>query len=384
MPGACLVSLGRYNEAITEFQHVIDHAYERADVYKPMATINLSAAQLNAGLYSDAKTTIRQLPTENLSDYWRGIHFSNALIAHQKLADYAGSDSVWQNHLMLVPFESLPPDIHPNILSELLHQGDFIEFTRFKNRVIASQQSPLLDSTHSHYPLFTNASNDIGAGILWDLYRNFDKTQRDESITHVQESQSQLKSELLRIQEDLTQEWQTKRDFKLTLTFIITALLTFSLIIILVRSYRLRKNLSTLSSLYKINLDQQPQLDEDDLVVLTQALTYGKGLQKALLIVRRLQAQYTNQSQSRLNLKTLALYNDLNEREKEVADYIASGFNSKEIAQILNVTTQYIYNVRSRIREKFDVPDGQDLLQWLRESSQTQHKQAEEAGSTGL
>ena len=110
-------------------------------------------------------------------------------------------------------------------------------------------------------------------------------------------------------------------------------------------------------------------VDEDDLVVLAQALTYGKGLQKALLIVRRLRAEFASQNESRLNLETIELYDELNEREKEVAGYIASGFNSKEIAQMLNVTTQYIYNVRSRIREKIGVPDQQDLLNYLRAST---------------
>jgi DNA-binding CsgD family transcriptional regulator len=118
-------------------------------------------------------------------------------------------------------------------------------------------------------------------------------------------------------------------------------------------------------------------VDEDDLVVLAQALTYGKGLQKALLIIRRLRAEFAENTHSRLNLQGIELYNELNEREKEVVGYIAAGFNSKEIAQLVNVSTQYIYNVRCRIREKFGVPDDRELLQWLREAGQLEQVQHE-------
>ena len=88
-----------------------------------------------------------------------------------------------------------------------------------------------------------------------------------------------------------------------------------------------------------------------------------------MLIVRRLSAEFSVQTESRLNLEAIELFDELNEREKEVAGYIASGFNSKEIAQMLNVTAQYIYNVRSRIREKMGIPADQDLLNYLRNPS---------------
>lgn len=381
--GACLVSLGNYTEAISTFQSVIDHAYERADVYQPMATINLSAAQLNAGFDRDAAETLRQLPTENLSEYWRSLLFSNALIAHQNLADYTGSDSVWKNHLSLVPFKSLPPDIHPHILSELLHQGDFIEFTKFKNAIIASQQSPLLDPNHSYFLLFKQEESDEQSNVVWDLYRDFEERQRKANQT-LQEKQPTLQSQFQLIEQELSQERQATRNWKLTTAFIVLAILTAITVILFLRTRRLRNHLSSISHLKKTAHYKKPQVDEEDLVVLAQALTFGKGLQKALLIVRRLQADFADQSQSRLNLETIEFYQELNEREKEVAGFIASGFNSKEIAQMLNVTTQYIYNVRSRIREKFAIPEEQDLLQWFREKGNMQHTTSEESKSPKL
>jgi len=367
--GACLVSLGRYNEAIDAFVKVVNHPFPRADDFKSIATINLCAAQLKAEFLTDAAATFSQTSTDNLSDYWSGIHFSNGLIIHQKLGSYASADSIWQNHLRLIPFETLPLAIHPRILSEILHGGDFIEFAQFKERIVQTPLSPLMDPAHSHYALFEQAEHDENTFKLWELYRKYDEGQRQANWTFRNETHPQLQSELQLIQQQLGQARQSSRNWRLTSALIVSGLLILTLTILLIRSQRLRRHLMHIPKPEKDTLLAEPQVDEDDLVVLAQALTYGKGLQKALLIVRRLRAEFASQNESRLNLETIELYEELNKREKEVAGYIASGFNSKEIAQMLNVTTQYIYNVRSRIREKIGVPDQQDLLNYLRAST---------------
>ena len=372
--GASLVSLGRFAEAIKFFQRVIDHPYEGADDFKSIAAINLSAAQLKAEFLSDAASTIRRLSVENLPEYWRGIHFSNALIVHQKLGDYAGSDSIWQNHLSQIPFSSLPPAIHPRILSELLQKGDFLAFSEFKEHVIQLQHSPLLEATHSHHPLFEREEHDQESVNLWELYRKFEEGQRTAHLVFLNETQPQLQNEMRLLQQELGRALEVTRNWKLTSAFIACALLILALVILLVRSQRLRRHMTHLAKIEPNDLLFEPQVDEEDLVILAQALTYGKGLQKALLIVRRLRAEFAVQSDSRLNLENIEMYGQLNDREKEVAGYIASGFNSKEIAQMLHVTTQHIYNVRSRIREKVGVPDDQDLLNWLRTAREVSHR----------
>lgn len=369
--GACLVSLGRHTEAIDAFIQVINHPEPGGDYYKSVATINLAAAQVQAEFLSDAASTIRHLSTDNLSEYWLGIHYSNGLIVHQKLGDYEGSDSLWQRHLRPIPFEFWPPAIHPRILSEILNGGDFIEFAQFRERILQSPLSPLMDPAHSHHALFDQAEDDENTFKLWELYRKYDEGQRRANRIFRNETQPQLQSEMQRIQQELGQAQQSSRNWRLTSALIVCALLILALTVLLIRSQRLRRHLMHIPKSEVGPLLAEPQVDEDDLTVLAQALTYGKGLQKALLIVRRLRAEFSSQTESSLNLETIELYNELNEREKEVAGYIASGFNSKEIAQILNVTTPYIYNLRSRIREKIGVPDDQDLLTYLRAAPQT-------------
>jgi DNA-binding CsgD family transcriptional regulator len=121
--------------------------------------------------------------------------------------------------------------------------------------------------------------------------------------------------------------------------------------------------------LERANLPQLQRVNEEDWVALVQALTYGKGLKKALLIALRMRAEFAGQTGTDLNLEAIACYDELNEREKEVVAHIASGMTSSEIAELLRVSTKYTYNIRSRIRFKLGVPDDEDLLVWLRDAS---------------
>lgn len=369
--GACLIHLEKFGEAIDTYKSIINHPFEKAPSYRHFAQINLSAAQLNAGFMNDALQTIRQIPTDDLSAYWKGIHYSNALTLYQKMGDYRGSDSIWKHHLSQIPFESIPYAIHKGALRELLQEGDYLDFIRFRERAMQAPQSPLLDSTDAFYPLFAAKNSDSILMNVWDLYRDVQERQRDDHLVFNNEIQPQLQSELYLIQDELGKARLSSQTWKLTSSLIVLTIFSIMLTILLVRSYRLRRHFQKLPDLGKGSSPLDAHVDEDDLVILAQALTYGKGLQKALLILRRLREGLSNKTESRLNLDNIEFYDQLNEREKLVAGYIAAGFNSKEIAQMLNLTPKYTYNIRSRIRAKLCVPDADDLLEWFRSTSVT-------------
>ena len=367
--GACLISLGKYREAIPAFQQVIDHPFERADAFQSLASINLSAAQLNAGLLKDAESTIRGVPVGGLSDYWKGVHYSNGLIVYQKLGEYEKSDSVWQHHLRAIPFPSLPDEVHPYVLSELLSRGDYLGFAQFRNQILASRQSPLLDPDHSHHLLFDLGEHVEDLYQIWSLYRDFETTQRRANVNANSAAQLNVQSELQLLQSELQEERQLTRNWKMGATAGALGLMAVVLVLQFMRSRQLQRNLKEMRAMEEVNLPQQQRVDEEDWVALVQALTYGKGLKKALLIALRMRAEFAGQTGSDLNLEAISGYDELNEREKEVAAHIASGMTSSEIADLLHVSTKYTYNIRSRIRFKLGVPDEEDLLEWLREAS---------------
>ena len=55
--------------------------------------------------------------------------------------------------------------------------------------------------------------------------------------------------------------------------------------------------------------------------------------------------------------------------EDQVLELIASGRTSKEIAHVLDLSVSYVYNVRTRLRKKLNVPDELQLEQWIHEST---------------
>ena len=55
--------------------------------------------------------------------------------------------------------------------------------------------------------------------------------------------------------------------------------------------------------------------------------------------------------------------------EDQVLELIAGGRTSKEIAQVLDLSVSYVYNVRARLRKKLNVPDELLLEQWIHEST---------------
>lgn len=364
--GACLIQLKQFSEAIEVYKEVINHPFAEAETYRYLAQINLSAAQLNAGFLRDALATIREIQVDDLNAYWRSVHFSNALIVYQKLGDYAGSDSIWHQHLSQIPFESIPGSIHKRALLEQLQEGDYYEFIRFRDHVMKTSDSPLRDPAHAHYPLFATDSTDANLMQLWDLYRDVEARRREDHLVFLEEVQPQLQAELRLIQDELGKARLSSRNWKLTSALIVLSIFSVLMTLLLMRSQRLRRHQQELLQPANGDALMDSRVDEDDLVILAQALTYGKGLQKALLIVRRLRVGLSKEPESRLNLENIEFYDELNEREKAVAEYIASGFSSKEIAQMLHVTPKYTYNIRSRIRAKLCVPDEEELMEWFR------------------
>ncbi len=56
---------------------------------------------------------------------------------------------------------------------------------------------------------------------------------------------------------------------------------------------------------------------------------------------------------------------DMSPIEEEVLHLLAHGRSSKEIAQILDLSVSYVYNIRGRLRKKLEVPDGVDFDDWI-------------------
>ncbi len=147
-----------------------------------------------------------------------------------------------------------------------------------------------------------------------------------------------------------------------------TVISLFILLLLLLISgyfaYRIYSHIKQKRAIKKIN----PQLsNSQDVQLIKSSLAKSPMGLKALKALLRIDAYMI-----RLQNKQLALVPEaqLNDREKEVLQLIVVGKYASEIAISLGVTTKYVYNIRSSIKRKLNIPSDISLETWLKQNSQ--------------
>jgi DNA-binding CsgD family transcriptional regulator len=102
----------------------------------------------------------------------------------------------------------------------------------------------------------------------------------------------------------------------------------------------------------------------DERTIIRQALTGDTGAERGLHALGRWMARC--QSRTEKLKDHLPAWQELGPAEKELIDCMLKGMAPKEIAQLRGVSTLHIYNLRSQVRKKLNVPKHQDLLSFLR------------------
>jgi DNA-binding CsgD family transcriptional regulator len=102
----------------------------------------------------------------------------------------------------------------------------------------------------------------------------------------------------------------------------------------------------------------------DERSIIRQALTGHTGAERGLQALGRWMARC--QSRTEKLKDHLPAWHELGPAEKELIDCMLKGMTPKEIAQLRGVSTLHIYNLRSHVRKKLNVPKHQDLVSFLR------------------
>ena len=108
------------------------------------------------------------------------------------------------------------------------------------------------------------------------------------------------------------------------------------------------------------------ELQLDDVRTLGDAITQGKRTADAMLILQKMSMWLLPAHQSeKLNLETIENYEELTASEKKLLSDLLSGFEAKEIARMMKVSPPYIYNSRSHIRRKLEIPKSMSIEDWV-------------------
>jgi DNA-binding CsgD family transcriptional regulator len=109
-------------------------------------------------------------------------------------------------------------------------------------------------------------------------------------------------------------------------------------------------------------LEKMP--DEQLIEVVAHAqLASGSGIQEKLAkyaVVEVMRRRYQEES-----LHTVPGFSTLTDREREFVHHLVQGKRAKEFAQGKSLSTGYIYNLSSHIRQKLQVPENQEIATWI-------------------
>lgn len=312
--------LGNYSDALYHAQHVIEFAGDDPYILS-LALYNALSASVTLNNQSDAKQYFEQLDKSNLIS---GLeeHCLNILF---KYIVYA-NDMDWLGFLA---------EKHRDVIL------DEYEDDEVPAPFVLLARLYLMELKADFDGLFEIVENDI-------------LDQREKHLT------SNL-DETLRAQNNRLAKQRTR------LIRILIALSVLIVIGILVYVFlQIRSSIQQKKALSEIN-NRLSGLDEIQRI--KSALVKDKQGMRALEALIRLDGLLVKLQTDQIKNLPIHL---LNAREREVLKLIVSGKNPHDVSLVLNVSTKYIYNIRSEIKRKFGVPQNESLENWLEQNYKNQ------------
>lgn len=376
--------LEMYDEAVSTLNALLANpaiqleGYEMGDLFLRSVKINLGGLLVSQYSMQEAIETLSEVDTVGLGEYWTAIQQCNLILAHQALLNFEERDQIWSQFLQHLPLGTVSDDLlYPILLHEILITRDFTLFKEFKAHLTTEATSQLLANTSRFHPLLSippGSSEEFATFLQFakfadmedEYLANLVRMYRDNSNAEI----TSLKQRL-----DDKQASLDKTLLNFGVAFVIIILLAFGYFLI-------RKNIQYKTKLainQVIDADQPNnssasaplQITREDIRILGDTISYGRRISEAMIVLRKLKTTIDmDEQETALIGKFLPeeQATKLNSRELAVAHHLAAGFDAKEISRIMEVSPEYIYNVRSRIRAKFEIPTGMRLEDWLRQS----------------
>lgn len=353
---------GNPNEAVPEW---IQTYYERI-------RINLGALQVTSYDYLNALNTLAETDTSRLDAYWNNLLWCNVMLANQGLAKFEQRDSVWFNRVQYIPFEELDPAFHAHALHQILIEKDFIQFQKFKKALSRWGSSSLTEESSPYSALWDTALSDRMTLAAFQLYAKWAENEDQFQLQRVQKVLELNRDRLTELEAHLNAATEKNH-------FIVYATGGLFLLIsagFLGYFYHFRTKRRERAEAVDLVLNPtQPQaktpplpIDRSDIRIIGDAISHGRKISDALLVLKKLTSLLDVETQPLHPLRSLDRIPEvekLSEREFQVLQHIASGFDAKEISRSLDMAPEYIYNLRSRIRKKLQIPKEQPFEVWV-------------------
>ena len=372
-----LNNLGETEKAIDLLSELIESGNPFVAENRHNVLMNLGAMQMSNFQYDLAFRTFEKIDRSQLKDRFENILRFNELILFQNTGSQTRADSMWVEFIRDIEIESLPAGLYTAITRACLSVEDFVYFKRWKRYVrdlFDSDEEFLVHVEEGYHPLFEKRLDSNDENSTWQNFVRWEKYHQNYLAKNRQnENFPKYQSMIETLEEIVIQEREAKEaSQRINWIASIALLLAFSVYQLALARIR-RKRIQFMEKALVRPIDAKepaPIVNDSDLRVLSEAISKGTRISDASLVIRKLRmmmnAQANMDQPEEVKISSTGVFNVLNESEKAVADFLANGFDAKEIARLMKVSTGYVYNVRSRIRMKLEIPEEQNLTSWLK------------------
>jgi len=343
--------------------------------------LNLGAMQMSNMQFAEAQRTFGKIDRSQLELRFDEILHYNELILFQLMGETSAADSVWQEAIRDIPFERLPAGVYTAATKACLLGSDLAYFERWKNHLrsrYSNSNDFLMHIEIEYHPLFQLNMDEESSISKWNSFAEWEMEHQAYLREKLEKAElPEYDSIIEGLEASVIREREAKESSqKLNWISAVAILLAFSIYQLTLARMRRKRIVFIEKSLEKpLPKDDSVSviLKDADLRTLSEAISKGTRISDASLVIRKLRmimdAEKADNEKETFTVTSKKIFDKLNASEKSVADYLANGFDAKEIARLMKVSTGYVYNVRSRIRIKLEIPEEVNLNAWLKEVS---------------
>lgn len=332
--------------------------------------VNLGGMLVSAHDYADAQLIFQSLAESDLEPYWEGIVAMNKLLIYQETGDFEKADSMWVNSVSAIDYQFIPSNSVLPFMRQTLMSDDVAGFKALSNYVIRSESDLPADPDFPYGPLI-EASLDPGAfAELWKRFRTWER-ERAKFVGQCLDYQNQINAQNINaFRSELSKRDESVDFWRGFLGFFIILIVSILISYVMVKRERIKSSKRELEAVLAKSANarerQTLNLKMDDVRTLGDAITQGKRTGDAMLILEKMSLSLMPSPHILTdNIESIESYEDLTNSEKKILKHLISGFDAKEIARMLKVSPSHVYNSRSHIRRKLDIPRSATIEDWV-------------------
>jgi DNA-binding CsgD family transcriptional regulator len=386
---AALEGAGRQAEAIDSLNAILNGEHWQVapaieeGLYNTQITVNAAAILISEKRYTEALNLLTKLEASNISEYWRIIKQSNEYIAMSMLARFHACDSLWTSNLKYIPISRLPLPLFEYTLGSWLATDAFGYVEQLLREPNVSSQ--LLENEESTLSaLLAPQLSDSARKQLWDILVTANRLERGrmKDLAASREKNGTESALFAGLEEKIGLQKKTVVRWQLTAIVLLLVLLGYALI----RFYFKRQSeIEIRMAIKQAQLSQQNALTsvikitKSDIRKIHLGLTKGYQIGEALLSLQKVEAvhKYKTTAPEEKALHSIKGIKDLSKSEFSILKLSLEEFSTKEIAHQLQVGSGYVYNSRSTIRKKLNIPKESSLEDWVQQQTTLQEGPSE-------